>query len=93
MRKVSYFLVFFLASCSLLIAQKKQITLDEIWGGEFRTEGMDVLRSMKNGKQYTVLNFNRNPRSSSLDKYDYETLEKVANNRVLNGEHPLFHFL
>lgn len=77
MRKISYFLIFLLASCSLLIAQKKQITLDEIWGGEFRTEGMDVLRSMKNGKQYTVLNFNQNPRNSSLDKYDYETLEKV----------------
>merc|ERR1712000_323862 len=38
---------------------------------------MDVLRSMNNGKQYTILNFNRSPRTSSLDKYDYETLEKV----------------
>ena len=77
MRKVSYFLVFFLVSSALLIAQRKKIALNEIWGGEFRTEGMDVLRSMKNGKQYTVLNFSRNPRTSSLDKYDYKTLEKV----------------
>ncbi len=77
MNKVSYFLVFFLVFSALSTAQKKKITLDGIWGGEFRTEGMDVLRSMKNGKQYTVLNFNRNPRSSTLDKYDYETLEKV----------------
>ena len=58
-------------------AQKKKITLEEIWGGAFSTEYMDVLRSMNNGKQYTILNFNRSPRSSSLDKYDYETLEKV----------------
>ena len=58
-------------------AQKKKITLEEIWGGAFRTEGLDVLRSMKNGKQYTVLNFQRNPRSSQIDKYNYETLEKV----------------
>lgn len=38
---------------------------------------MDVLRSMDNGTQYTILNTARSPRSSSLDKYDYETLEKV----------------
>lgn len=77
MRNISYFFVFFLTTSSLIIAQKKKITLDGIWSGAFRTEGMDVLRSMKSGKQYTVLNFNRNPRNSSLDKYDYKTLEKV----------------
>ncbi len=59
------------------IAQTKKVTLEEIWGGAFRTQGMDALRSMKNGKHYTVLNFNRNPRSSSIEKYDYQTLEKV----------------
>ena len=79
MQKISYFLAFFLVSTAVLTGQKKEITLGDIWGGAFRTEGMDVLRSMKNGKQYTVLNFNRNPRSSSLDKYDYKTLEKVEN--------------
>ncbi|WP_420604013.1 S9 family peptidase [Flagellimonas sp.] len=62
---------------TLSTAQKKKISLEDIWGGEFRTEYMDVLRSMKNGKQYTILNFNRSPRSSSLDKYDYKSLEKV----------------
>ncbi len=62
---------------TLSIAQKKKITLEEIWGGTFRTEYLDVLRSMKNGKQYTILNFNRSPKTSSIDKYDYETLEKV----------------
>ncbi|MEM1337836.1 MAG: S9 family peptidase [Bacteroidota bacterium] len=58
-------------------AQKKKITLEEIWGGAFRTAGMEVLRSMKNGKQYTVLAVQRNPRSSQIDKYDYATLEKI----------------
>ncbi|MGD1946692.1 MAG: S9 family peptidase [Croceivirga sp.] len=62
-------------TCSVMA--QKQITLDEIWRGKFITEGMDVLRSMKNGKQYTVLNFNRSPRTSSLDKYDYKTLQRV----------------
>ncbi|WP_435623522.1 S9 family peptidase [Flagellimonas sp.] len=58
-------------------AQKKKIALEEIWGGAFRTEQLDVLRSLKNGKQYTILNFNRGNGTSSLDKYDYATQQKV----------------
>lgn len=77
MRKQFLLSLIALGLLTTLSAQKKKITLEEIWGGAFRTESMDVLRSMKNGKQYTILNFNRSPRSSSLDKYDYETLEKV----------------
>ena len=56
---------------------KKKITLEEIWGGAFRTEQLDVLRSLKNGKQYAILNFNRGNGTSSLDKYDYATQQKV----------------
>lgn len=58
-------------------AQKKQITVEEIYGGTFRTDGMDVLRSMKNGKQYAVFNLDRATKKASIDKYDYKTLEKV----------------
>ena len=58
-------------------AQNKQISLEEIWNGTFRTEGMQALHSMNNGKQYSVLNFNRSSRISSIDIYNYKTLEKV----------------
>ena len=72
--KFSFYLcVFFVA---FLSAQTKQITLEDIWNGSFRTESMDVLHSMANGKQYAVLNFNRDTRSTSIDVYDYKTLEK-----------------
>ncbi len=77
MNKQFLLLLFLFGFLTFSTAQKKKITLEEIWGGAFSTEYMDVLRSMNNGKQYTILNFNRSPRSSSLDKYDYETLEKV----------------
>ncbi len=77
MNKQSFLFLFLLGVLTFTTAQKKKITLEEIWGGEFRTEHMDVLRSMDNGTQYTILNTARSPRSSSLDKYDYETLEKV----------------
>ncbi|MHA7830678.1 MAG: S9 family peptidase [Flagellimonas sp.] len=77
MNKQSFLFLFLLGVFTFSTAQKKKITLEEIWGGEFRTESMDVLRSMNNGTQYTILNTERSPRSSSLDKYDYQTLEKV----------------
>ncbi len=75
-KPVVLFLLAFL-SCTVLLSQKK-ISLEEIWGGSFRTEGMDVLRSMKNGKQYTVLNIDRASRKSSIDQYGYESQEKTA---------------
>ncbi|MDV7187658.1 S9 family peptidase [Lutibacter sp. TH_r2] len=66
----------FLVVTSIVSAQKKDITLEEIWSGAFRTEGMNELNSM-NGDYYTLLGFNRDTRSTSVDKYSYKTLEKV----------------
>ncbi len=62
---------------SLIYCQDKQISLEGIWSGSFRTEGMQALHSMKNGKQYSVLNFDRQNRTATIDIYDYKTLEKV----------------
>jgi len=90
MRKLFLLFLFAFGFLTVSIAQKKKITLKEIWGGEFRTEYMDVLRSMKNGKQYTVLNFDRSPRNSSLDKYDYQSLQKVETVVSSSDEVPFF---
>ena len=62
---------------SLIYCQNQQISLEDIWSGAFRTEGMQALHSMDNGKQYSVLNFDRQNRTSTIDLYDYKTLEKV----------------
>src|SRR5690606_36205225 len=59
----------------LTSAQNKEITLDAIWNGTFRTEGMQSLHSMNNGRQYAVLNFEQG--STAIDVYDYKTLSKV----------------
>lgn len=77
MKKLGLLIVFAIGCIAFSSAQKKQVTLEEIWGGEFRTEGMDNLRSLNNGKQYTILNFDRAARTTSVDKYDYTTLQKV----------------
>lgn len=63
---------------SLSVNAQKQITLEEIWSGAFRTQGMDELNAMKNTNQYTVLNFNRSSRSMQIDLYDYATLNQVS---------------
>ena len=63
---------------ALLPAQQKKITLEDIWGGTFRTEGLEVLRSMKDGQHYTVLQTNESGDRSSIDMYEYRTQQKVG---------------
>ena len=67
----------FLTAFSTILAQKKDITLEEIWSGAFRTEGLDDLHSLKNGKEYSVLNQDRAKNAFSIDVYDYKSGEKV----------------
>ncbi len=70
-------LAFFLTFSSLVSAQKKEITLEEIWDGTFRQERLESLQSLNNGKEYVVLNFDRKSRTSSIDVYSYKTGEKT----------------
>lgn len=77
MNKRFILLLFFIGLSMLTFAQEKKITIEEIYQGSFRTTGLDVLRSMKNGEHYTILNRDRSTKSTSIDKYDYKTLEKV----------------
>ena len=77
MQKLIFTLISILAILSISVAQDKQITVEEVYGKEFKTEILDALRSMKNGKQYTILNTTAAGNVSSIDKYDYATLEKV----------------
>ena len=71
--KRSLFICFLVTT--LCSAQNKEITLDAIWNGTFRTQGMQSLHSMNNGKQYSVLNSDQG--STAIDVYDYQTLSKV----------------
>jgi dipeptidyl-peptidase-4 len=87
--KFSKFLVIISVLISTLsFGQKKQITLEEIWNGTFRTEGMQALHSLNNGKQYAVINVDNNTRSVAIDIYNYETLAKertLVNSSDLDG--------
>ena len=74
--KITSVFVLLLASISMLA--QKQLTLDEIWTGAFRAQGMTALEAMKNTNQYTVLDFDRASKSSQINLYDFATLNKVA---------------
>jgi len=90
MNKLSIVAIVIFLNVFTITAQQK-ISLEEIWSGKFRTEGMDELHSMKNTNQYTVLNFDRTSRSMQIDLYDFATLNKVStlidtkNHSELNG--------
>ena len=72
--------IIYLFSCLFMFtatSQTDSFSLDQIWDGSFRTQGLTALHSMKNGQQYSVLNFDRATGSTSVDLYDYETFSKV----------------
>ncbi|MFN3753166.1 S9 family peptidase [Flavobacterium sp.] len=74
--KLKQAVVLFLLTSFSLSAQQK-ISVEEIYTGAFRAQGMDELIAMKNTNQYTVLNFDRTTRTMQIDLYDFATLKKV----------------
>ncbi len=63
---------------SVLTAQNKQFTLQEIWGGEFSSSRIYALNAMNDGQHYTVFNFDAATKNTSVDKYSYQTLKKIT---------------
>src|SRR5690606_13703111 len=83
MQKFSFLVFFIIGFITFSTAQKKPISLEDIWSGEFVTEGMEELRSMNNGKEYTVLNTDWVTKASTIDMYSYGSLEKIKT--IVNG--------
>ncbi|WP_139955742.1 S9 family peptidase [Flavicella sediminum] len=61
----------------LFTAQKKQITLEEIWSGQFREQTMRSFNPLNNDS-YSLLNFQKETQSTSIDIYNYVSQEKTA---------------
>ncbi len=79
---------FILATSSALIAQQKEVSLEEIWNGTFRQERLQSLQSLNNGEEYVVLNRDRQSGNTSIDVYSYETGKKtrtLVNSANLDG--------
>ncbi len=71
-------LLLFFAFTVTISAQKKDITLEDIWSNDtFKTETLNAFHSMTNGDFYTILNIDEETGITSVDRYDYKTLEKI----------------
>lgn len=66
-----------MVATSVLTAQEKEVSLEEIWNGTFRQERLQSLQSLNNGEEYVVLNRNRENGTTSIDVYSYKTGEKT----------------
>jgi len=83
MKHISILIVFlFFISCkknttttSNYSTGSKELTLEEIWDGTFSPKRMNALNSM-NGDYYSLLN--ETDGKTTVDKYSYATLKKVA---------------
>ena len=69
---------FILATTSVLTAQQKEVSLEEIWNGTFRQERLQSLQSLNNGEDYVVMNRDRQSGNTSIDIYSYKTGEKTS---------------
>jgi len=81
-------LLLFFSAITTLTAQQKNLTLEEIMGGTFQSENLSSLRSLNNGNEYSVLNYNSSLNVSTIDVYDYLNGKKVRtllNSMDLNG--------
>lgn len=77
MKRIFIFLFFGLCFVSSGLAQLKQIGLEEVWAGNFQEEVLESFNSMNNGEQYTLLSSNSSSQTSAIEKFNYESLEKV----------------
>ncbi|MGA8853248.1 MAG: S9 family peptidase, partial [Christiangramia sp.] len=68
---------FILAASSVLTAQQKEVSLEEIWSGTFQQERLQSLQSLNNGEEYVVLNRDRESGNTSIDVYSYKSGKKT----------------
>src|SRR5690554_1853007 len=76
MRKLFLFTSVVLSSLSTIQAQQK-IEVADIWNGTFSTNQLNALNTLHTKNQYSVLDYNRQSNTFTIDAYDFTTLEKV----------------
>jgi dipeptidyl-peptidase-4 len=87
MRIIYSFLALLLLVGPTTFAQK-EITLESIYDGTFRQERLQSLRSLNNGDEYVVQNYDRAANTMTVDVYSYKTGEKtrtLINSAAIEG--------
>ncbi|MBZ9628757.1 S9 family peptidase [Psychroflexus sp. CAK1W] len=75
---LSLFVIFLTNSFISIHAQTEDISLEDIWSGEFSQERMQNLQSLKDGKSYIVQDYDRASQTMKVDVFSYKTGEKTA---------------
>lgn len=76
MKKILLPLTLIVAPITTIQAQQ-QIEVAQIWNGTFRTNQLNALNTLHTKNQYSVLDYNRNTKTFTIDAFDFTTLEKV----------------
>lgn len=76
MKKILLLSTLIAAPITTIQAQQK-IEVEQIWNGTFRTNQLNALNTLHTKNQYSVLDYNRNTNSFTIDAFDFTTLEKV----------------
>jgi dipeptidyl-peptidase 4 len=72
------FLGIFIFGTSLISAQNKELTLEELMSGTFYPDGMQEIRSMADGGYFTLLESDASGYNTALTQYDYATGNKIG---------------
>jgi len=81
--------LFIFASYSVLA--QKQITLDEIWSGEFRAEYLSEIHPLNNPTEYSVFTYDRISRETRIDLHSFVD-EKAKRTLLSSAELPIQYF-
>ena len=85
---VNYFIIFLIPFFTLT-QEPKKLTLEDIYfSNTFNQDWVWGLNSMKNGKEYTVIDYIKN--DISIDKYSYKSGKKI--NSILKSSEIEFIF-
>lgn len=71
-----------------VFAQDKTVSLEEIWNGKFSQDRLQSLRSLQNGEEYTVLEYDRPAKAMKVNAYSYKTgqqTETLIDSREIDG--------
>ena len=81
MRKSIFILM--AALTSFLSFAQKQITLEEIWSGQFSNKRLNAINSLKNSNEYSVLEYDRAANSYKINLYDF--VNQQLTRTIFNG--------
>lgn len=71
-------IICFVLLATSINAQTPKITLEKIWGGEFRQDYLQSLQSLNDGESYIVQSYDREASEMRVDIFSYKTGQKTG---------------